>query len=88
MKKENENEKKFVIQLKTFAPELHFIYEQCKQDFRVARELMDIIQKMWLVKNCDDGFGKVVVEMQKGRVFRVRMIQDKIIKQLNDEKEI
>lgn len=54
-------------------------------------EVAAIVEKMTLVRNTDDGFGKVVLEMTRHNgndTLRIRTVLDKIVKPLQFEKDI
>jgi hypothetical protein len=48
---------------------------------------MEIVYKIGLVRDLDDGFGKVIVEMQNKTISRVRLIQEKILRPIKGELE-
>lgn len=47
--------------------------------------LCDVMAKAQIVQNLDDGYGKIILEIQKKKVFSVKLMQEKIIKPLRAE---
>jgi len=85
---ETNNRVVFEKMLKIFSPELFYVYECLNKNTVSASDISEVVHKIGIVKRLDDGYGKVVVDMQKKKVYRVRILQDKIIKPLKDESEL
>lgn len=85
---EKNNREVFEKMLRIFSPDLFYVYECMNKNACSPGELSEIVHKIGIIKRLDDGYGKVLVEMQKRSVFRVRLLQDKIIKPLKDEQEL
>lgn len=83
---EANNREVFEKMLRIFSPELFYVYECLNKNVVSPQDISEVIHKIGIVKRLDDGYGKVIVEMQKKSVFRVRLLQDKIIKSLKEEK--
>lgn len=83
---EKNNRELFEKMLKIFSPDLFYVYECMNKNSVSPQDVAEVVHKIGLVKRLDDGYGKIVVEMQKRSVFRIRLLQDKIIKAIKDEK--
>ena len=83
---EKNNREVFEKMLKIFSPDLFYVYDCLNKNAVSAQDLAEVAHKIGIVKRLDDGYGKIVVEMQKRNVFRIRLLQDKIIKAIKDEK--
>lgn len=70
---EKENEKK--------AKELFFRLPEETQ-----RALLDVALKISVIQSLDDGFGRVIVELQRGKIFMIRLIEEKIVKPTKEER--
>jgi hypothetical protein len=82
-----ENQKKFEGILEQLHPQLYFIYKTMRENKVSPDSLMEIVYKIGLVRDLDDGFGKVIVEMQNKTISRVRLIQEKILRPIKGELE-
>lgn len=52
----------------------------------LVEELEAIIEKVNWIKGSDDGYGKVLLDIRNRKIYRVRCLQDKIVKTMPDEK--
>lgn len=59
------------------------LWEELPQEMREV--LADVVFKTQIVQKLDDGYGKVIVTIQRGRVFDIKMITEKIVKPLKAE---
>lgn len=78
----------FENMLRTFSPELFYVYVSMRKNEIEPKEVADIVHKVGIVKRLDDGFGKIIVEMQRHDIFRIRILQDKIVKPTKDERQL
>jgi len=89
------NDDQFMEILKLASPPLYQIQKMMNDQHVFADEIMEICYKVGLVKGLDDGYGKIVAETKPvpdpvtkdliRRVWRVRIIQDKVFK---DDSEV
>lgn len=87
----NQNEQQIVKMLQDFFPELFYIQELLTKGHINAAELVEVIHKMAIIRTSDDGFGKILLEMQRkpgGNWLRIRTIQDKVLKMIPEEELI
>lgn len=85
---EKNNREIFEKMLRVFSPDLFYVYECLNKNTVSPSDIAEVVHKIGIVKRLDDGYGKVLVEMQKRSVFRVRLLQDKIIKPIKYEAEL
>lgn len=85
----DKNDEQFLGLLKDVAPELYYIKQSMLERGVFPAEVLEMVHKIGLVKQLDDGYGKVVAETKPiedkdgnivRRVWRVRIIQDKVFK--------
>ncbi len=70
---ENENNQTQVFKL----------WEQLPEEMKEV--LLDIVLKAQIIQSLDDGYGKIVLNIQRGKVLEIKMMQEKIIKPLKAE---
>lgn len=84
------NEAQFLELLRNFSPELYYIKQSMLERGVFPDEVLEMVHKIGVVKSMDDGYGRIIadtkpVEDKKTgnivrRVWRVRIVQDKILK--------
>lgn len=87
----NQNEQQLLKLLQEVAPELFYIQELLQKGHLTATELVEVVHKMAIIRTSDDGFGKILLEMQRkpgGNWLRIRTIQDKVLKMIPEEELI
>lgn len=92
------NDDQFMEMLKALAPDLYFVKKAMLERGVFADEVMEIVYKLGIGKNLDEGYCRIVVDTMpienkdtqdmEVRVCRVRLIQDKVLaKKQKDLKE-
>lgn len=84
------NEEQFLGMLKAIAPELYYIKQSMLARGVFPDEVLEVVHKLGLVKQMDDGYGQIIADLKPikdphsnetiRRVWRVRMVQDKVFK--------
>ena len=87
----NKNEEQFRGMLQEFFPEIFLIQELIAKGHLTAGEIAEVVHKMAIIRTSGDGYGKIILEMQRkpqGNWLRVRTIQDKVLASLPEEENI
>lgn len=59
------------------------LWDELPQEMKEV--LADVVFKTQIVQKLDDGYGKVILTIQRGKVFDIKMITEKIVKPLKVE---
>ena len=84
----NQNETMFLEVLKTTFPDIYIIHDLIGRGHLTPQEVAEVVHKMAIVRTSDDGYGKIVIELQNKegeRFLRIRTIQDKVLRTLPEE---
>lgn len=65
--------------IKTFSPELHGIYKIILERRMTPQIMYEILYKIGIIQQLDDGYGKVIVDVDQRNIVRIRVVQDKKI---------
>lgn len=82
------NDNAFLEILRTTFPEMYLINDLITRGELTMEEVTEVIHKLAIVRTSDDGFGKILIEMQRkpeGNWTRIRTIQDKVLRTLPEE---
>jgi hypothetical protein len=84
----NENEAQFETVLESLSPKFFYVYKSIKENKIDPSVVMEIVYKVGLAQQLDDGFGKIYIDVQNRSVQRIKLIQDMIVKPTKEEKEM
>lgn len=87
----NQNDTNFMVILRETFPDIYVIYDLIGKGHLTSQEVAEVVHKLAIVRTSDDGFGKVLIEMQRkdeGNWMRIRTIQDKVLRTLPEEELI
>lgn len=85
---DGKNADAFLLIIKETHPEIHIIFDLIEKGRLTPAEIAEVVHKMAIVRTSDDGYGKILIEMQTKPTeyyMRVRTIQDKVLRTLPDE---
>lgn len=87
----NQNEVNFMNILRESFPDIYIIHDLIGKGHLTTQEIAEVVHKLAIVRTSDDGFGKILIEMQRkpeGNWMRIRTIQDKVLRTLPEEELI
>lgn len=86
----DDNTKAFYELLDTMCPDLVHVHKAMVQAKVSSDEIIGVLLKIGLIKELDDGYGKIIVEtkpiihptthQEERKIWRIRIVQDKIFK--------
>lgn len=83
------NDEQFLSFLRANFPDIYIIMEVIQKGLLSTEEVAEVVHKLAIIRTSDDGFGKLLIEMQRkpeeGNWMRIRTMQDKVLRQFPEE---
>lgn len=87
----SDNNEAFMAILRETFPEIYLILDLIEKGNLTPGEIAEVVHKLAIIRTSDDGFGKILIEMQRkpeGNWMRIRTIQDKVLRTLPEDELI